>query len=185
MKQNPADIYNLVIYHYRWYHPLYHKLGVIRTLLDRMDRVVTEEEDKIGEESKILDALTQCGYPDWSFNKVKEARQQKKDNPKPKKPKRDSTNKTRTTVTIPYVKGVTENVQRILRKHQVSTAVKPHNKLRNFLVHPKDKPNLDNTAGIVYEIPCKTCEKSYVGETGRLFGTRKKKNIAKRLRGRN
>ena len=35
---------------------------------------------------------------------------------------------------------------------------------------------MDNTAGIVYEIPCKTCEKSYVGETGRLSGTRKKEH---------
>ena len=66
-------------------------------------------------------------------------------------------------------------MQRILWKHQVSTAVKPHTKLCNFLIHPKTNP-IWTTAGIVYEIPCKTCDKSYVGETGRLFGTRKKEH---------
>ena len=94
-----------------------------------------------------------------TFSKVKESRQQKKYQTKPKKkPKFDPATRTRATVTIPYIQGVTENVQRILRKHQITTAVKPRSKLRNFLVHPKDKPPLDTTAGIVYEIPCRTCE---------------------------
>ena len=38
--------------------PLHHKLGVVRTLLDRKERVVTEPEDKIIEEKHIKTALT-------------------------------------------------------------------------------------------------------------------------------
>ncbi|XP_072041861.1 uncharacterized protein [Amphiura filiformis] len=43
-------------------HPLHQKLGVIRTLFDRMDSIVTEEEDKKEEEKKIRTALQNCGY---------------------------------------------------------------------------------------------------------------------------
>ena len=39
------------------HHHLHHKLGVVRTLLDRMDKVVTEEGDRKVEEDKIRKAL--------------------------------------------------------------------------------------------------------------------------------
>ena len=44
--------------------------------------------------------------------------------------------------------------------------------IRNVLVHPKDKRDPLQTAEAVYEIPCKSCSKSYIGETGRLLSTR-------------
>ena len=56
---------------YESHHPLHQKLGVIRTLFDRKNNIVTEEEDKIQEEQKVKDALKPCGYPEWSFDKVK------------------------------------------------------------------------------------------------------------------
>ena len=42
------------------HHPLHQKLGVVRTLLDRKDRVITEESDKIEEEEHIRQALARC-----------------------------------------------------------------------------------------------------------------------------
>ncbi|XP_072050102.1 uncharacterized protein [Amphiura filiformis] len=53
-------------------HPLHQKLGVVRTLLDRKDAIVTEEEDKQQEEEHIKHALNQCGYPNWTIEKVKQ-----------------------------------------------------------------------------------------------------------------
>ena len=154
-------------------HPLHHKLGVIRTLLDRKDKIVTEPEDKIAEEEIIRSALMQCGYPQWTIDKVKKARQQpkKKDSKNAK-----SDNKTLTNVTLPYIAGVTEKVQRIFRKHNIGSAVKPQTSLRNILVHAKDKQDNEDKAGVVYEIPCQNCDKTYIGETGRRFGTRKKEH---------
>ncbi|XP_035665539.1 uncharacterized protein LOC118408783 [Branchiostoma floridae] len=75
-------------------------------------------------------------------------------------------------VTLPYIKGVTEPLERVFRKHNVATAVKPKTTLRSLLVHPKDKqPDLAKT-DCVYRIPCKSCDEVYIGETGRTFGTR-------------
>ena len=80
------------------------------------------------------------------------------------------------TVTLPYVRGVSEVLQRVFRRQGVSTTLKPHRTLRQQLVHPKDKRPPQETAGVVYEIPCKDCDKVYVGETGRRFGVREKEH---------
>ena len=73
---------------------------------------------------------------------------------------------------IPYIKGVTEKLQRIYNKHHIATAIKPHQTLRHILVHPKDKEDKLKKCGVVYKINCKNCTKSYIGETGRKLETR-------------
>ena len=50
--------------------------------------------------------------------------------------------------------------------------MKPNGTLRRMLVHPKDKRDPMQTADSVYEIPCNSCSKTYIGETDRLFKTR-------------
>ena len=59
---------------YKSHHPLHQKLGVIRTLYDRKDNLVTEEADKDQEEQKVQTALQLCGYRQWTFKKVKDQR---------------------------------------------------------------------------------------------------------------
>ena len=75
-------------------------------------------------------------------------------------------------VTLPYVQGVTELVQRILKHHDTTSAVRQHRNLRQILVHQKDKVEDKHKTDCVYQIPCKTCNMCYIGETGRTFGTR-------------
>ena len=60
------------------HHPLQHKLAVIRTLLERSDSIVTEEEDRKQEEEHIRTALHTCGYSDWAIKKVKKQMNRKK-----------------------------------------------------------------------------------------------------------
>ena len=61
------------------HHPIEHKLSVIRTLLDRKDRIVTEDEDKTEEEKHVKNALKQCKYPDWAIQKVERQLKDKKE----------------------------------------------------------------------------------------------------------
>jgi hypothetical protein len=82
---------------YQSHHPLHQKLGVIRTLYDRKDSIITEEEDKIAEERKIQEAMKVCGYPEWTFDKVKDERQKAKD--KNKKPNKNTDVKTKSLLT--------------------------------------------------------------------------------------
>ena len=64
--------------------------------------------------------------------------------------------------------------------------MKPYQTIRKILVHPKDKINKQNTIGVIYNIPCKNCPSSYIGETGRSLGVRineHKKDVEKNKKG--
>ncbi|XP_060074957.1 uncharacterized protein LOC132554659 [Ylistrum balloti] len=151
------------------HHPLHQKLGVVRTLLNRCETIVTEQQDKIQEQSHIMKAMKNCEYPEWALKRVQKQCQNKGKNRK--RPMKDQ-NKTKIQVIIPYIKGISETIQRIYRNHGIATAMKPHKTLRNTLVHPKDKITKENVAECIYKIGCKNCDASYIGETGRRFGVR-------------
>ncbi|XP_048120771.1 uncharacterized protein LOC125308359 [Alosa alosa] len=153
-------------------HPTAHKLSVVRTLYDRT-KVITDNHDREEEENHIKQALKACNYPNWAINKGKREVQR---NNKEEKKKKGSRPENLGMVTLPYVRGVTERVQRAMRKHHIITPVKPHIKLRQILVHPKDQIPPEKKCDVIYEIPCLTCNKMYIGETGRQFGTRKKEH---------
>ena len=90
---------------YHSHHPLHQKLGVIRTLFDRKDNIVTDDQDRAVEEQKVEDALKICGYPGWTFEKVKGQMHAVK--PKKDVKKKENKGQNRGMVVVPYVKGVT------------------------------------------------------------------------------
>ena len=149
-------------------HPLNHKLGVIRTLVDRCDAIVSTPEDKASEQAHIQNALKMNGYPKWTFELVEKKRSQ----PKTKDTKQKQQQKAKGTVSVPYVANLSEAFTRVLKKYGVNTVLKPTNTLRQVLVKPKDKRPMMDSIGTVYNIPCAQCPKAYVGETGRKLGVR-------------
>ena len=153
------------------HHPLNQKLGVIRTLFDRAETLITEDEDKRTEIENVKKALRLCQYPDWTFKRVEEQMKSKKDDQKIKKKNNDKTkqdNNTRSfSITLPYVKGLSEATARIFKKYNRSTCFRPSNKLGQQLFRLKDKADPTKKANAIYQIPCKNCEKVYIGETAR------------------
>ena len=51
------------------HHPLHQKLGVVHTLFNRCDTVVSDPKDREDETTTISTALSQCGYPRWTFKR--------------------------------------------------------------------------------------------------------------------
>ena len=152
---------------YRSHHPLHQKRGVVKTLMNRCQVISSEEADKEKETLHLKNALKRCGYPAWMLKE--DVAPKGKDKPREK---RTDQGKFIGQVVVPYVQGTTEKIIRVLKKHKVSTAVRPYNTLRQFLVHPKDKTSKEDNGELVYQIPCKMCEKVYIGETGRQLKTR-------------
>ena len=74
---------------------------------------------------------------------------------------------------LPYIKGTTEQLKRVLRKHKFTVATKPMFTLRSQLMRPKDALGDLKQSGVVYSIPCEDCGVEYICETGRAFGTRR------------
>ncbi|XP_072021625.1 carboxypeptidase A1-like [Amphiura filiformis] len=99
-------------YSYTWTN----KLGVIRTLFDRMDSIVTEKEDKKEEEKKIRTALQNCGYPRWAMDRVKQQMSTSKIKSNSSNKSTDD-NPSKGMVILSYVAGLSEKLKRIFWKH--------------------------------------------------------------------
>ena len=152
-------------------HHLEHKRSVVRTLLRRAEKVVSREQDRKTEVKHIKKVLKVNGYKSWIFKlpkRKKTANDQEEPGP--------GTPKKKTPVALPYIKGLSEKLQRIFRQHGISSFHKPFNNLRSFIVKPKDSCEKMKKCGVVYSVKCGTCEKEYIGETARALGTRMKEH---------
>ena len=70
---------------------------------------------------------------------------------------------------LPYVKGLSERLKRILEKAGVRTALKPCQTLADVFRVPKERPTVKS---IVYKVKCNSCSFTYIGETKRTWETR-------------
>ena len=123
-------------------------------------------------QSMYRTVLTRCGYPDWSINQVKSQMLTPKTKKPTRKRLRQLSDEPKSTVVIPYVQDLSDAVSRVYKRHGIPTAMKPFQSIRSLLVHPKDKHRPQDISEFVYKIPCKNCNKTYIGETGRAFGVR-------------
>ncbi len=127
------------------HHPLVHKLSVIRTLFHRADTVVSNPAKISQEKEYVKSALRDCQYPDWAFIKA----QKQSDKQTPSNAENRSTNKAKASVGIPYVQGLSERIKKTLKPYGITTFFKPYNKLRQSLVHVKDKKPKEKCSHIV------------------------------------
>ena len=78
---------------------------------------------------------------------------------------------------LPYIKGVTEPLTRILNNNGIRATTRPVKTLQQEFASPKSRPPSDRQTNVVYKIPCSDCTWNYIGETGRCLHTRKKEHI--------
>ena len=149
-------------------HHLSHKRSVVRTLLHRVDQVVTEEDDRRAEINHVRAALTDNGYTKWALQipRAKGPTQQQAGNKSSHK----------TMALVPYVQGLSEKLENIFREQGGAVAHKPFNTLRSQLVRVKDKTPDLKKCGVVYQVDCPRCDQFYLGETERTLGTRLKEH---------
>ena len=79
-----------------------------------------------------------------------------------------------TKVSIPYIRGTSETIARILQSYNIRVAHRPITTLRRLvLTNVKDKDKPEDRQEAVYKIKCGCdCQASYIGETGRNLSTR-------------
>ncbi|XP_064474029.1 uncharacterized protein LOC135388396 [Ornithodoros turicata] len=149
------------------HHPTEHKRAVIRTLLDRAERLASDSQLQSSEETTVNELLRKRGYPQRFIDDTRRRREDRQ-------PKEPSTHNG--TISIPYVKGVSERIRRILLPLGIKTCFKPHMKLRHIISRPKDPTPPGSESGVVYRLCCLECNATYVGETGRKRDTRVKEH---------
>jgi len=98
------------------------------------------------ERQKITQALRMNNYPDLFVKKAsvvnRFASSSEQQQP-------------RTSIVIPYVKGLSETLKCILAEMNVRVIHQPHVTLRRELVHVKDPVPPEKASGVVYNIPCR------------------------------
>ena len=144
------------------YNPTSHKATTIRTLTRRA-QLVCDSTDSLTDESKYLDnVFSKNNYnPDFVKRNVYKNNEPNTTNAKPV-----------TTATIPYIKGTSETIARILQPYNIRVAHKPITTLRQLLTNVKDKDEPNDRQGAVYKIKCCDCQASYIGKTGRNLNIR-------------
>ena len=151
-------------------HHLDHKRSVVRTLLDRATTHVSDPTDRESEISHVQEVLRANGYKDWALHVPNQQDKAKRDLQKQKTTTQQD--RQAPSIGLPYIQGLSEELQRLCKQHGVNVFHKPINTIRSMLVHPKDKTDKKDKCGSVYNVPCGSCDDFYVGETVRALGTR-------------
>ncbi|XP_076065240.1 uncharacterized protein LOC143039253 [Oratosquilla oratoria] len=145
-------------------HPVDHKKSVVRTLWSRAGNLCSTEGN-LREESKHLEKVfADNGYPKSVIRRWTTKQRGKR--------AADTRQAAARRVTLPYLKGGSEEAARLLRKHGIEVSHKPANTLHGALTKVKDTEVEENKTGVVYDTDCGNCGTRYVGETGKNLSTR-------------
>lgn len=132
----------------------------MKTLVHRATRIC-EESNVHQELGHLENVLRANGY---SSQEVKRALH-------PNKSARSRSEEEETnTISLPYLKNVTDRISKILKQYKIKTMFTPTTQLRNMFRSAKDRRNPLSSAG-VYRIPC-SCGSVYIGTTQRSVNTR-------------
>jgi len=144
--------------------PAQSKRAVIKTLMDQAKCIASTTAQRQNEKRRVISDLEANGYPESFIKSVGESNRTSTQ-PRPQE-------NPKAYASIPYVKGVSECIQRILSRENIRTAFKPVQTLGNFFKKPKDQPTKEQLKGIVYKVTCRTCFFTYVGESRRNWKSR-------------
>ena len=143
---------------FKSHHDKKHKISTAATLLHRATRTPNTVEGKASETKKVFEALMSNGYP-MKFIKDVQKRQIKTETvPEPEELVREffaSVDPPLTSIgyaVLPYIKGLTEPLTRVLRKHDIKVFNKPVKTLQQDFPSLKDRPKMEKQTNVVYKI---------------------------------
>ena len=148
------------------HHPLAHKLAVVKTLHSRAGAICSDVTAKDQETRHIRQALINNGHPKGVIQP----------HSTPTRTRHTDDQSQGPVVSLPYVRGLSEAVRRVLTPLGVRVSFRPNTTLRQLLVKPKDRVPTEELAGVMYQIPCAGCPATYVGQTGRCLSKRMKEH---------
>ena len=133
------------------HHPMAHKASTVRTLMSRASALSSNGVERVAEEKRIVDALKENGYPLSLIHRYSGSRTSR--------PVKDHQRPPRTSLTLPYIGGLSKTIRRILGP-----------------LDSTDPVPMDKRTGGIYQIACSECLKVYVRQSGRTLNRRALQN---------
>ena len=163
------------------HHAIAPKYSVINTLHHRA-RAVCSNKQILKEEDHLQKVLTESIYPMWALNRVKVKTKvtQAQDQSKKKNTNaKDKSGNKKSYMVLPYVKGLSESMKNVGKKHGIQTYFRRGNTNKSLLMTPKDKDHITKKSGIIYRFKCNRveCDDEYIGESSKTFGERFKDHL--------
>jgi hypothetical protein len=148
------------------HHPS-QKMGVLNTMATRATRISDKEHLK-EEIDHLTKVFKNIGYRDRDIKKAMDKKERRT------RIQNDQTSNSRAF--LPYIRGVTDKIAKVLRRKEIMTSFKPLITIRQRMKSVKDPTDNRQEKGI-YKVSC-SCGKCYIGETGRSFQVRIKEHEA-------
>lgn len=143
-------------------HPRHVFGGLVNGLKLRAENICSSSEALKEEKGYLKDVLRANGY---SHNELRCL---------DKRCQRSDRGRSRSSASrqgcIPFIPGLSDKVKRIFQKAGSDVFLKAPSKLKTQLV--RKKPSSIKRCGVVYQIKCRDCDWTYVGETGRTLAER-------------
>ena len=152
---------------YILFHSHHHQrttTGVLRCMRDRALQICSNTEKK-PELRRLNEVFQANGFP------VNLVRKTLTSHPAPviqPEPRQEPTK----TLCTPYIRGLSEKLERVCTSLGVRATFRPMRTLRQTLMKVKTRVAKEKKRGVVYEVPCKECSKTYIGETKRMLKVR-------------
>ena len=169
--RKPTDTGSLLDFYS--YHHQSHKRSVAKSLFHRIYKLCSPEY--IDDELKIAEQiLKKNNFPFKIINQEKWKISRKFSIVEPTGTQNNPTSDEPTIkyVSTPYIQGTSERIQHLLKPFNITLSHKPTMTIKSQIIQLKDQiPTMLQTC-IVYKLPCDTCTKNYIGETGRNLHVR-------------
>ena len=78
---------------------------------------------------------------------------------------------------FPYIYSIRQTIKKLLRKVDIRIAFYPLLKISSLYANLKQKRSIGDLSSVIYRIPCRDCEKTYVGTTKNKLSQRLKQHI--------
>ena len=144
------------------HNPNQSKRAVVKSLLGRAKNIPSTISGQRNEQERVVKDLALNGYSSKFIQQTVQTTET---------PNKSDNNALGFTC-IPYVRGVSEQVKRVLCNAGVRTAYKPMQSLGDIFGKPKDKQADSEIKGIVYKFECPDCPFTYIGESKRSWKSR-------------
>ena len=139
-------------------------------MLQRAESLPSNSDSQANEREYVLNVLGENNYPKRFLNDCLRPRVCRNQN------NSEGDTCVKVYAIVPYIQGVTEPIKRILSNCNIKVALKPYLTLGHIFAKPKDPVETNQKTHAIYSIPCGDCDKEYLGQSKRQFGTRLKEH---------